>query len=183
MRGQPRIMCGAPACRSSSRPTASQPAKASWWRRRSPRRSRRSMRFSAARPCDAGAGGRDRGIPCRRRSLLSCPRRWRQCRAARHRRGPQARLRRRPRSQYRRNGRLFAGFRDDAGRSKTGARRDRNADAARDEGDGRTLQGRALCRADDHQRGTEADRIQCAVRRPGMPGADAAPDVRPRAGA
>ena len=54
---------------------------------------------------------------------------------------------------------------------------------ARHEGDGRTLQGRALCRADDHRRWAEADRIQRAFRRSGMSGADAAPDVGPGAGA
>ena len=54
---------------------------------------------------------------------------------------------------------------------------------ARHEGDGRALQGRALCRADDHRRRAEADRIQRALRRSRMPGADAAADVGPGAGA
>ena len=57
------------------------------------------------------------------------------------------------------------------------------ADAAGDEGDGCALQGRALCRADDHARRAEADRIQCALRRPGNPSADAAPDVGSGSGA
>ena len=56
-------------------------------------------------------------------------------------------------------------------------------DRARHEGDGRALQGRALCGADDHRRGAEADRIQRALRRSGNTGADAAADVRPGAGA
>ena len=37
--------------------------------------------------------------------------------------------------------------------------------------------------ADAHRRGSEADRIQCPLRRSGMPGADAAPDVGSRSGA
>ena len=45
------------------------------------------------------------------------------------------------------------------------------------------LQGRALCRADDRPRGPEALRIQLPLRRSGVPGADAAPEVRHRAGA
>ena len=56
-------------------------------------------------------------------------------------------------------------------------------DGRGDEGDGHALQGRALCRADDHRAGAEADRIQCPLRRSRMPGADAAADVGPRAGA
>ena len=48
---------------------------------------------------------------------------------------------------------------------------------------GCALQGRAVCRADDHQGWPEADRIQCALRRSGNAGADAAADVGSRAGA
>ncbi len=59
--------------------------------------------------------------------------------------------------------------------------RDRAADGAGDESDGRALQGRPFCRADDHRQRAEADRIQRALRRPGVPGADAAADVGPGA--
>ena len=45
------------------------------------------------------------------------------------------------------------------------------------------VQGRALCRRDADGAGAEADRIQCPLRRSRMPGADAADEVRPRAGA
>ena len=48
---------------------------------------------------------------------------------------------------------------------------------------GRALQGRAVRRADDHQGRPAADRIQRPLRRSGMPGADAAADVGPGAGA
>ena len=48
---------------------------------------------------------------------------------------------------------------------------------------GAPLQGRAVRRPDDHQGWAEADRIQRAVRRSGNPGADAAADVGPSAGA
>ena len=41
------------------------------------------------------------------------------------------------------------------------------ADAARDEGDGRAVQGRAVRRPDDHRGGAEADRIQRPLRRSG----------------
>ena len=61
--------------------------------------------------------------------------------------------------------------------------RDHPADGARHESDGRALQGRAVRRADDHQRRPAADRIQRALRRSGMPGADAAAEVGPAAGA
>ena len=71
----------------------------------------------------------------------------------------------------------------DAGDERARHGRNRSADPARHESDGRALQGRALCRTDDHGRGPEADRIQRALRRSGMPGADAAADVGPRAGA
>ncbi len=42
---------------------------------------------------------------------------------------------------------------------------------------GATVQRRPLCRADDHARRSEADRIQRALRRSGNTGSDAAPDV------
>ncbi len=54
---------------------------------------------------------------------------------------------------------------------------------ARAEGDGLSLQGRAVCRRHGDQGWTEARRIQRPLRRSGMPGADAADDERHRAGA
>src|SRR5215472_15130015 len=77
--------------------------------------------------------------------------------------------------------RVFAGASDDARHGAARHGRDRVAHRARHEGGRRALQGRALCRPNDHRRGAEADRIQRALRRSRMPGADAAPDVRPRA--
>ncbi len=61
--------------------------------------------------------------------------------------------------------------------------RDRPADRRRAQESRRALQGRAVRRADDHQGRPAAHRIQCPLRRSGMPGADAAADVRPGAGA
>ena len=101
----------------------------------------------------------------RRGSLLLRALRRRERDPAGHRAGPQARVRRRQGSEHRRHGRLFAGADDDAGIVAPRDGRDRDADAARDEGDGRALQGRALCRADDDRAGAEADRIQRALRR------------------
>ena len=49
--------------------------------------------------------------------------------------------------------------------------------------DGRAVQGHPVRRPDDHRARAEADRIQCALRRSGMPGADAAADVGSGAGA
>ena len=57
------------------------------------------------------------------------------------------------------------------------------ADGARDGARRAAVQGRALCRADADRGRTEAARIQCPLRRPGMPGADDAADERHRAGA
>ena len=99
--------------------------------------------------------------------------------AARLGAGPQARLRRRHGPEHRRHGRLFAGAGDDAGDDRAHHGRDRRADDARHEGDGRAVQGRAVRRPDDHRAGPEADRIQRPLRRSGMPGADAAADVGP----
>ena len=48
---------------------------------------------------------------------------------------------------------------------------------------GRAVQRRALRRADDHERRSETYRVQRPLRRSGMPGADAAHDVGPGAGA
>ncbi len=53
--------------------------------------------------------------------------------------------------EHRRHGRLFAGAGDDAGDVAPRHGGDRAAHGARDEGHGRALQGRALCRADDHR--------------------------------
>ena len=97
--------------------------------------------------------------------------------------GPQARRRRRQGAQHRRHGRLFAGADHDAGDEQARDGRDHSSHRARDEGDGRALQGRAVRRADDHQDWPATDRIQCPLRRSGMPGADAAADVGPGAGA
>ncbi len=85
--------------------------------------------------------------------------------------------------EHRRHGRLFAGAGDDAGDDRADDGRDHRADHARDEGDGRAVQGRAVRRPDDHQGRAEADRIQRALRRSGNAGADAAADVGPGAGA
>ena len=54
------------------------------------------------------------------------------------------------------------------------------SDAARDEGDGIALQGRALCRRDGDEGRPETRRIQRPLRRSGNPGADDADDVGSR---
>ena len=103
--------------------------------------------------------------------------------AARVGAGSQARLRQRSGPEYRRHGRLFAGAGDDRGDDEAHDDGNHRADPARDGGDGCALQGRAVCRPDDHQGWSEADRIQCALRRSGNAGADAAADVGSGAGA
>ena len=133
---------------------------------------------------DAGARGRGRGIPDRRGSLVLRPVRRRDRVAARLRAGPQARLRRRHRAEHRRHGRLFAGAvfsrpisRDQAMDDFVLPTRARHAQR------GTPVQGHPLSRPDADAAGPEADRIQRALRRSRMPGADAAPEVRPPAGA
>ena len=109
--------------------------------------------------------GGDRGIPGRRGGELLRAVRRRACAAAGRRAGPQAGLRRRQGTQHRRHGRLFAG----AGVRRRDAEahdgRDHPAHRAR-HGRGRhALQGRALCRPDDHRPGPEDLRIQLPLRR------------------
>ena len=91
--------------------------------------------------------------------------------------GPQARLRRRQGPEHRRHGRLLAGAGHDRGDVRARHGGDGPADAARAEGDGIALQGRAVRRPDGHEGRPEAGRIQRPLRRSGMPGADAADDV------
>ena len=172
------------ARRSWSRPTGSPPARASSSRRR-------VAEAEAAIDMMFGGGlrrgrrrGRGRGIPRRRGGVASS-----RCATAR------------PRSRSPPRRTTSACFDGDTGPNTGGmgayspapvmtpemTRRTMDeivrADRARHEGDGRALQGRALRRADDHRRGAEADRVQRALRRSGMPGADAAADVGSRAGA
>jgi len=73
--------------------------------------------------------------------------------------------------------------RDDAADERARPQRDRPSHHRGHEEARRALPRRALCRADDHRPGAQADRIQCALRRSRNPGADAAPDVGPGAGA
>ena len=61
------------------------------------------------------------------------------------------------------------------------ARRDRRADHRDAGGGGHALFGRALRRADADRRRSQADRIQCPLRRSRMPGADDAAGERPAA--
>ncbi len=133
-------------------------------RRGSRGRDRHDVRRRLGRGRRRGGGG---GVSRRRGSLVLRALRRRDRDPARLGAGPQARARRRSGAQYRRHGRLLAGAGDDAGAHAPRHGRDRAADRARHEGDGRALQGRALCRADDHRRGAEADRIQRALRRSG----------------
>ena len=60
-------------------------------------------------------------------------------------------VRRRQGAEHRRHGRLFAGADHDAGDERSRDGRDHSSDRARDEGNGRALQGRAVRRTDDHQ--------------------------------
>ena len=59
---------------------------------------------------------------------------------------------------------------------------DHSADGQRHEGARHAVSRRALCRRDADGRRSKAVRIQCPLRRSGMPGLDAADDVGPRAG-
>ena len=152
------------ARRSSSRPTGSPPARASSSRQPSPRpRPPIDMMFGGGLG-EAGAERRHRGIPRRRRGVV--------LRAVR---------RRRPRSRSAPPRTTSAPSTATTAptpaawapirrrRSSTAAMSARVMDEivmptlARHEGHGRALQGRALCRADDHRRRTQAHRIQCAA--------------------
>ena len=122
---------------------------------------------------------RHRGVPRGRGGERLCPRRRQERAPPRQRPGPQARRRRRYRPQHRRHGRLLAGPRHDARDDGAGDGRDHPPDRA---GDGRarhTLQGRAVPRRHDHERRPQALRVQRALRRSRVPGADAAPQIRP----
>ena len=102
----------------------------------------------------AGAGSRDRGISRRRGSVLLRAVRRRDTRSPlASRAGPQARLRRRQGPEHRRHGRLFAGAGDDAGDAKRRTMDEIMLPTVRAmAGAGTPYQGRALRRADDHQR-------------------------------
>ena len=97
--------------------------------------------------------------------------------------GPQARLRRRSRSQHRRHGRLFAGAGDDAEASRRAMEEIVLPTVRAMKALGAPYKGVLYRRPHAHRAGPEADRIQRALRRSGMSGADAAPDVGPGAGA
>ena len=104
--------------------------------------------------------------------------------AARHRAGPQARLRRRPGAEHRRHGRLFAGAGDDRRDLRARDGRDRSIRrCARMKAMGAPYKGVLYAGLMIDEGWPEADRIQCPLRRSGMPGADAADDVGHRAGA
>ena len=109
--------------------------------------------------------GRDRGVPGRRGGELLRPGRRHARPAARRGAGPQARLRRRHRPQHRRHGRLLAGAGDDRRDDPPHHGRDHLADRARHGRARHALQGRAVCRPDDHRGRPQADRIQRALRR------------------
>ena len=182
-RRPPRLTSARRARRSSSRPTGSRPARAWWWRRRSTKRKPAIDMMFGGGLGDAGAevvveeflSGEEASFFALCDGEIAIP----LVAAQDHKRV----VRRRPGPQHRRHGRLFAGAGHDAGDDPPHHGRDRAADGAGDEGDGRALQGRAVRRPDDHRQRTEADRVQRPLRRSGMPGADAAADVGSRAGA
>ena len=96
----------------------------------------------------------------------------------RHRAGPQARAGRRSRAEHRRHGCLQPGAAARPGHGRAGDGRDRAADTARHGGRGRPVHRHPLCRADADRGRAAADRVQCPLRRPGMPGGAAAADDR-----
>ena len=171
--------CAKKARRSWSRPTVLPPARAS-------SSQRRSQEAEAAIDMMFGGGLGERAWEIVIEECLVGEEAWffalcdgETAIAAGVRTGPQARLRRRQGTQHRRHGRLFAGAGHDGCDERAGDAGNRHADRARHGGAGRALQGRAVRRVDDHQRWPATHRIQCPLRRSGMPGDDAAAEVGP----
>ena len=145
-------LCARTAARRSwSRPTGLPPARASWWRKT-------VAEAEAAIDMMFGGGLGEAGAEVVIEEFLDGEEAsfFALCDgdtaiAARHRAGPQARLRRRSRA---RTPAAWAPIRRrrmiDAAMSARVMDEIVAADAARHEGDGRAVQGRAVCRADDH---------------------------------
>ena len=146
---------------------------------RSRRRGRHDVRWRVR--C-GGRRGRDRGVSRRPRDQLLCAVRWRDRDRARLGAGPQAGVRSRPGAEHRRHGGLFADAVRDAADPCRDHGEDYSAHGGGDEGARHAVSRRAVCRRDADAGGTETVRIQCPLRRSGMPGADAADDVGYRAG-
>ena len=153
----------------------------------SPMISTRPTGRSTPRSSSAGSAqpGRDRrrGFSRRRGGELFRAGRRQGRAAARRGAGPQARRRRRHRPQYRRHGRLFAGARAHPGARGPGHGAHHPADGAAMAREGRPFKGVLYAGLMLTESGAEAARIQCPLRRPGMPGADDAAEERPVAGA